>query len=115
MSDERLQILKMVQEGKLSAEEATKLLDAVEHGPQKASGLKATHVRVHWTEGKKVSNFSVGVGLVRWLFSLPMIHIDFGHAKLDTDQLLRLIDEGAIGKVMEFTEDNKKLEIWLDP
>lgn len=116
MSDERLQILKMVAEGKVSAEEAGRLLDALGHGPKPGSGgPKATHVRVHFTEGRKVSNISIGVGLARWVLSLPMINLEFSGVQLNPDQLVQLIDNGTTGKVMEFSEENKKLEIWLDP
>lgn len=115
MSDERLQILKMVEEGKVSAEEATKLLDALGNGTKVGKGPKATHVRVHFVDGKRVSDFSIGVGLARWVLSLPVINVEFGNVRLDADQLVRFIEGGATGKVMEFTEENKTLEIWLDP
>lgn len=112
MSDERLQILKMVQEGKVSAEEATRLLDALGEGQSKpgAKGPKATHVRVHLTEGRKVANFSIGVGLARWVLSLPLVSL----AEVDAEQLVQLIESGATGKVMEFSEGDRRLEVWLD-
>ncbi|MFZ5827561.1 MAG: SHOCT-like domain-containing protein [Bacillota bacterium] len=115
MSDERLQILKMVEEGKVSAEEATKLLDALGNGTKVLKGPKATHVRVHVVDGRSISDFSIGVGLARWVLSLPVINLEFGNVRLDADQLVRFIEGGATGKVMEFTEGTKKLEIWLDP
>ncbi len=114
MSDERLQILKMVEEGKVSAEEATRLLDAVESGPKAGKGPKATHIRIHAVEGKKVTNFSVGVGLARWVLNLPFGGIWLDDKRVDTDQLVQMIDSGATGKVMEIVEGDKRLEVWLD-
>lgn len=115
MSDERLQILKMVEEGKVSAEEATRLLDAVETGPKAAKGVRPTHIRIHAVEGKKVTNFSVGVDLARWVLSLPLGTVWLNDKKIDTDQLVQLIDSGVIGKVLEVTEGDKRFEVWLDP
>ncbi|MFZ5815738.1 MAG: SHOCT-like domain-containing protein [Bacillota bacterium] len=114
MSDERLQILRMVAEGKVSAEEATNLLDALENAP-KPRGPKATHLRVHIVDGRKVTNFSLGVGLVRWVLSIPMLNVELGSARLDIEQLAQLVESGMTGKVMEFSEENRKIEIWLDP
>lgn len=115
MRDERLQILRMVQEGKVSAEEATRLLDALGNGPGAGHGPKATQVRIHFAEGHKVATCSVGVGFARWVLSLPMIRLDFGDVRLDGERLAQLIDSGATGKVMAFNEENRRLEVWLDP
>lgn len=115
MSDERLQILKMVQEGKVSAEEATRLLDALGNEPKASGGPKASQVRLHLIEGRKVSNLSIGLSFVQSVLSLPMIRLGFGEAKLDAERLSQWIDSGATGKVMEFAEENRRLEVWLDP
>lgn len=115
MSTERLQILKMVAAGKLSAEEASQLLDALEQEPKKPAGHKVSHVRIHMVDGRKASNFSVGVGLARWVLTQPVFQVRIGAASIDPAQLLQLIDAGTTGKVMELTEDGKRLEIHLDP
>lgn len=114
MSGERLQILKMVEEGKVSAEEATSLLDALGNGKRPGKGRESTYIRGRFVEGKRVSDFSVRVGLARWILSWPLVNLEFGHDRIDADQLVRLINSGATGKVLEFTEGDKKLEIWLD-
>lgn len=115
MSDERLQILKMVEEGKVSAEEATRLLDALGHLPKSGSGPKATHLRLLLADGRKTTNLSFGVGLARWVLSVPMLRVEFGKMPVDADRLVQLIDTGFTGKVVEFSEENRRLEIWLDP
>jgi hypothetical protein len=120
MSDERLQILKMVQEGKVSAEEAAKLLDAVEQpaGKGKESGPRARHVRFEYTEGSKRSSFSVGVGLVNWaLRILPAsftVDVNGAAQKINRQQILDAIEGGVTGKIFEWEDGKDRLEIWLD-
>src|SRR5690625_4976291 len=70
MSDERLQILRMLEEGKVSAEEAAKLLEAVGEsgaGPTPAVGRRRNRVlRVHVTEGERTKvNVNVPLDLAR--------------------------------------------------
>lgn len=117
MNNERLQILKMVQEGKLSADEAGKLIDALEQPQPPKTGAKPTHIRVVMTEGGKPKSFSVGLGLARWVLAIPgLVVFDLkGEAgRFHTDQLLEAIDNGKVGKVFEAHEGSKRVEIWLD-
>lgn len=119
MSDERLQILKMVREGKVSPEEAAKLLEAVEQPVVKERGQgKPRHLRLEYTEGSKRSSFSVGVGLVNWaLRLLPgsfTMDVDGIVRKIDRQQILDAIAHGATGKILEAEEGKDRLEIWLD-
>lgn len=116
MSGERLQILKMVHEGKISPEEASKLLDAVEQSPKRA-GPRPTHLRIVLSDGGKVRNFSVGMGLARWALSLPGI-VEFelgeGRERINREALLEAIDHAPIGRIATAAEGSKRLEIWLD-
>lgn len=114
MSDERLQILKMVQEGKLSPEEAARLLDAV--GVQSpATGPKPTHIRLKLHDGSKTRHFSVGVGFASWVLGLVAdMQIKAGGVHFDNRQLLEAIQRGTPGKVFEADEDGQRIEVWLD-
>lgn len=115
MSDERLQILHMVQEGKISPEDAGKLLDALEQPRQAAGGPKPTHIRVQVNDGGRTMKFSVGIKMATWLLGLPWI-LDFGGGKqnLDKEVLMEAITHGRVGKVFEATEGKQQVEIWLD-
>ncbi len=67
MEDPRLRILKMLEEGKISAEEAARLLESLEHaGPPKHEHVhhRARHrVHEHWTEEPSgLSGFMRGIG-----------------------------------------------------
>jgi len=64
MSEERLRILKMVEEKKISAEEAAKLLEALESTPEKAANGRA-----HWL---KVRVFDKGSEKPRVRVTVPI-------------------------------------------
>lgn len=114
MSDERLQILKMVQEGRLSPEEAARLLDAV-GAPSGVSGPKPTHLRLKFQDGSKTRNFSVGVGFASWVLSLVSdMQVKAGGVQFDNRQLLDAIQRGTPGKIFEADEDGQRIEVWLD-
>ena len=110
MNDERLQILKMVQEGKVSPEEAAKLLEAVEQPETKRPKPKS--VRLVIVEGGKTATVVLSVGLVQWLLKLPMTVLQIG--TYDKDAVLEAITRGNVGKVLETEEGNKRFEVWLD-
>ncbi|MDF2627759.1 MAG: hypothetical protein K0R39_1590 [Symbiobacteriaceae bacterium] len=110
MNNERLQILKMVQEGKVSPEEAAKLLEAVEQPDAKRPKPKV--VRLMIMEGSKAGQLVLNIGMVQWLFKLPGTMIQLG--AYDKDAILEAISRGTPGKVLEAAEGNKRFEIWLD-
>lgn len=119
MNDERMQILKMVQAGKLSPEEASRLLEAVEQpAPRPAGGPKPTHIRVMLLDEGRPKSFSVGMGLARWLLSVPglmVLDLKGSGYKVDNAAILEAISTGSVGKVFEAQEGKKRVEIWLDP
>lgn len=110
MNDERLQILKMVQEGKVSPEEAAKLLEAVER--PEARRPKPKSVRLVIIEGSKSSVVALNIGMVQWLLKLTSTSVQLG--AFDKEAILEAISQGTVGKVLEAAEGNKRFEIWLD-
>lgn len=114
MSEERLQILKMVESGKLSAEEAAKLLEAVDSSPP---GARARTIKIRVTEpNRKVNNISVSLGMADWLIRWfgNWLHVDIGGSELDVAKLREAIREGRPGKAMEVEEDGRRVEVWLE-
>lgn len=120
MNDERLQILKMVQEGKVSPEEATRLLDALEQPDSKAGKgrSKARNVRILVRDGAKNQTIVLGIGMARWLMRLPGFLVfnfeDSRGNKLNLDTLAEAVESGAVGKVFEADDGNQRVEIWID-
>ncbi len=116
--EERLQILKMIQEGQVSAEEGAKLLDALEepsHGER--SGGSPRWLRVHVTDlntGKRKVNVNI-----------PLRLLDIGAkigakyaapSDIDVEEIVRVIKEGAEGKIVdvEDTEDGERVEVYVE-
>lgn len=116
MNAERLQILRMVQEGKVSPEEAAKLLDVVgEPDSKDGARQKPKNVRVVIVEGRRTQTVTVGVGMVKWLLTLPAMILPFGGADArHREALLDAIAGGTIGKVFEVEEGNSRVEVWLE-
>jgi hypothetical protein len=111
VNDERLQILKMVQDGRLSPEEAANLLDAVEQ-PIEGDGKTARCVRLLIFEGgKRVVNLTVGLKLAHWLLERPVTEIQGA----DKAKLLAAINAAKPGRIYEAQEDGKRVELLLEP
>ncbi|HAI22132.1 MAG TPA: hypothetical protein DCM14_09615 [Clostridiales bacterium UBA8153] len=115
--EERVQILRMVQEGKISAEEAARLLQAVEQVPkgERAPGKGAARwLRIQVTDtrtGYRKVNINLPAGLVTWaLRFIP----DVGSE--EKASLLDVIRQGGYGKIIEVTDDDdhEKVEISIE-
>lgn len=116
MSDDRLQILRMVQAGKISPEEAVRLLEAVEQ-PGGRRGVRPTQVRLTLSEGERTRTLMVSAGLAAWALEvLPAaIRLDPGGAGVPHEgELLAAIQSGSVGRVLEVTEGDRRLEVWLE-
>lgn len=114
MSEERLQILRMVESGKISADEAAKLLEAVDSSAQ-PNRPKTLKVRV--TEpNRRANTISVSVGmadwLVRWVGSMVQVNVD--GARVDLEKLGEMLRQGVPGKVMDIEDNGRRIEIWME-
>ncbi len=109
-----MQILRMVQEGKVTAEEAAKLLAAVEvplpAGSQETGRLRFIRVKVQDGRGRKNVNINLPIGLA----NLAMRFVP-GFAA-DWDGLLEAIKTGTSGKLMDIEDEdrNTKVEIYVE-
>ncbi len=118
--EERLQILKMIEAGQISAEEGARLLAALDKtAPGGApSGASPRWFRVRVTDlrtGKGKANVNIPMGLVN-------VAIKYGARfapnveGLDVDQITRAIREGAQGKIVdvEDEDDAERVEIFIE-
>jgi hypothetical protein len=116
--EERLQILKMIEGGQVTAEEGAKLLEAVEEPSQsERAGGSARWFRVRVTDlntGKRKVNIS-----------LPLTLLDLGAkiggkfaapADIDVEGIVKAIKEGARGKIIdvEDEEDGDHVEVYVE-
>ncbi len=123
LKEERMQILNMIRDGKVSPEEGAKLLNALE-GSQKsefaanAAATKGKFLRV------RVTDMSTGKTKVN--VNLPLALVNIGlkmGAKfapdlegMDTDEIMDAIRAGAAGKIVdvEDSEDGEKVEVYIE-
>ena len=129
MSNEaRMQILSLLQEGKITAAEAARLLDAVAAEPEPpartaAAGNGKLHVQVTdtVTDTTRV-HFSVPAALARFAAKLVPageLAMELGKVGISGADLKRLqeaIDAGTVGTVLEIEDDahSYRVDVWID-
>jgi hypothetical protein len=125
-TDERMLILRMIEDGKVSAEEGAKLLTSVgqESGPRpkamvaqkKPGGPQWFRVRVSDSQtGKMKALVNLPIGLMDWglrvgaQFAPEMEGIDLS-------ELSEILKSGADGKIVEVIdeEDGEHVEIYIE-
>ncbi|MEN6572578.1 MAG: hypothetical protein ABFD24_12140 [Anaerolineaceae bacterium] len=124
--EERLKILKMIQENKITAEEGIQLLKAIDtpvppsrpSASQVVPGREPRFLRIYITDTR--------TGRTRVNIRLPISVINAGFkmgAKfspevqgLDSDQLMRFVKAGVTGQVVDIQdeEDGEHVEIYLE-
>lgn len=120
--DERMKILRMLEGGKLSAEEAARLLKALAKGksesrPAEAGGpAKWLRVRVTELDGGRTSvNVNLPIGLVNVGLRLGAAFIP-DMEDLDVKELGRALEAGLTGKIIDVVdeEEGQRVEIYVE-
>lgn len=127
MSEERLRILKMIQEGTISAEEGARLLDALESpgeettrtsGDSRGRG-RFLHVRVYDSvTGREKVNMNIPIGLAKMVGSLvpESQRTQLESHGIRVDDLLRAVESGRVGKVADISnnDQDEKVEVSIE-
>jgi hypothetical protein len=123
--EERMKILKMVEEGKISAEDGAKLLAALAEGRKTsggatppASGGEARWFRVRVTDlatGKTKANVNIPMGLVNVGIKMGARFAP-GLEGEQMEAIAEALKSGAVGKILEATdeEDGEHVEIFVE-
>ena len=126
MNDDRMQVLKMVQEGKITPEEAAKLLSALEDGNRPpgrpAADGKKRWFRVRITDlktGKRKVNVNIPMGLVDVGMRLGA---RFGERRvpemgeIDYKELMEAVRSGAEGKLVDIDDEESgdHVEVYVE-
>ena len=126
MSEEKRLILEMVKEGKISVEEAEKLLEkasseeSFEEAPKIKKPNSKRFLRVRVTEEDKVkANVNIPIALAEVGLNLvPKEKLKVDGKQINMDQILKLIEEGTEGELVNIdAEDegkNYKVNIFID-
>ncbi len=120
MKEEILNILKMVEEKKITAEDADKLIEALEAEPKlktkPAPEGKYLRIKVDTLTGDKV-NLKIPLGVFTFVSKhLPkQARIALEEEDIDIEEMMELISEGKIGEVLDVeTGEGKKVNIWIE-
>ena len=118
--EERAQILQMISEGKISAEEGSRLLKAI--ASQDRPGRTSEALRDRWLRvrvfntvtGKPKVNFSLPIGLVSVGLKLGAQFVP-ELADIE-DELMTAAGEGTQGKILEVEDpdDDERVEVFIE-
>lgn len=123
-TDERLKILKMVQEGKLSADQAVELLEMLDKSEGSAGNKPSTlNLAGRWL---RVRVTDTNTGKLRVNVRLPLSVVSSGIKMgmkfapqvegLDVNQLMEVIQSGEMGQIVDVVdeEDGEHVEVFVD-
>lgn len=126
-SEERKQILEMLSSGKISVEEAARLLEAVESPAANAAEApggpvtlgKGRTLRVRVVEhGRQKVNITVPLGLAKFFLGLAAKHglKDEKLKDLDVNEIMRQVETGLTGKIVEVNDEaeGQLVEVYVD-
>jgi len=121
-NEERMQVLKMIEKGQISAEEGARLLEAIEAASAKGraedSGTPPRWFRVRVTDsqtGKNKVNVNIPLGLVNVGMRMGAKFAP-EMSGMDIEKMIQAIKEGASGKIIdvEDAEDGEHVEIYVE-
>jgi hypothetical protein len=120
-TEERMKILKMIEEGKVSAEEGAKLLAALASANRPSGGLSASGakwLRVRVTEvntGRSKATVQIPISLMEAGMKIGA-HFAPEIDGVNMDQLMEALRSGITGKIIDVTddEDGEHVEIFVE-
>lgn len=126
-SEERMKILKMIEEGKLSAEEGTKLLSALSGPrpptPPRAPGMPGMPGAPRWL---RIRVTDIRTGRSKASVQIPLALVDAGMKigahyapeveGVNMSNVMEAIRSGVTGKIIDVTdeEDGEHVEIYVE-
>ncbi len=119
--EERMKILKMIEEGKVSAEEGAKLLAALSNANRPLGGLAASGakwLRVRVTEvatGRSKATVQIPISLMEAGMKIGA-HFAPEIDGVNMDQLMEALRAGMTGKIIDVVddEDGEHVEIFVE-
>ncbi|MCX6841648.1 MAG: hypothetical protein NTX53_05135 [candidate division WOR-3 bacterium] len=119
MNDEKDRVLKLLEEKKITAEEAARLLDAIGHSDGGNRRNRFLKVRVFDRNSDQAKvNVTLPIGLVKWGMNFMP---DSAKAKIEEQEIdMKLITDALerdiTGKIVDVEDDEKgqHVEVWLE-
>ncbi len=123
-SEERLKILRMLEEDKITPDEAATLLRALDGGTRASSGTLAPgrenqYLRVQVTDlasGAPKVNVTIPIGLIHVGLRMAERFAPEEFGGMDMEELEALLSSGVVGKMIEVMdeEDQEMVEIYVE-
>ena len=123
MVEERMQILKMIESGQITANEGAQLLEALRGEDRReeerwpgSRGMAPRRLRVRVTD-LKTGQRKVNINLPWGLVSVgAKMGARFAPAEIDLEEVMEAIHAGAEGKIVdvEDVEDSERVEIFVE-
>jgi hypothetical protein len=121
-AEERLKILKMIEEGKITAEEGTRLLGALNKQKQRVSapredGPRWLRVRVlDLHTGKESVRVNLPIGLVNVGMRMGARFIPDIEQETAMEDLAQALNQGMTGKIVDIVdeEEGQRVEIFVE-
>ncbi len=123
MDEERIRVLNMLKDGKLTVDEATKLLEAMQEAPEKdireTQANKAKWFRVKVTDlatGKPKVAVNLPMMIVDWALKVgpraaSLGGVDLNSMGVDLEELRSVISYGLRGKIVDVTDDDSSTHV----
>lgn len=126
--NDKLAILKMVEEGKITVDEAAQLLEALESKQEEFSlstkvnkqTAKWLRIKVYDPDDKTKVNINVPIALVDIAFKIlkssnSSFDVNLENMNININDIVTMIKEGAEGKLLDLdTEKGEKVEIVVE-
>ena len=120
MQEDRRQILKMLEEGKITAEEAARLLDALDEANEvKEKPQTGKRILIKVTDpktGKRKVNLKIPIGLAKIAakFVPPKAKRKLAEEGVDVDEVMSQVLAGNVGKIVDVESDEENVEITIE-
>ena len=125
-AEERMRVLKMIEEGKISAQEGARLLGALGQSDERArsprnkakaggeGGGRWLRLRVSDTRsGKTRVNLTIPIGLVNMGLAVGARFVP-DVAELDVEEIRDALRSGLQGKILEVRDEEELVEIYVE-
>ncbi len=119
MNDEQDRVLKLLEEKKITAEEAARLLDAINRGEGGNQRNRFLKVRVFDRNSEQAKvNVTLPIGVVKWgmNFVPESAKAKIEEQEIDMKLITEALEKDITGKIVD-VEDEKKgqhVEVWLE-
>jgi len=108
MNEARQRILKLLEEKKITATDAERLLEALTDTPRG----KTLRILVFKGGDKPATRVEIPLGLARWAAKFVPDQ-ELARHGVDPKRIVDAIESDVLGKVAEVTEDDRRVEVYI--